>query len=50
MNETIELIKECKEALINRDAVTCYESGHSPCECTLCRIDRWLADHDKPKG
>ena len=35
----IEILTECKQALINRDAVLCYNSGHNQCKCTLCKID-----------
>lgn len=41
MSETyIDLLREVKAALINRDAVHCYNSGTFPCNCTLCKIDR----------
>ena len=39
-SEYSELLNECKEALINRDAVKCYNSGHEICQCTLCKINR----------
>jgi hypothetical protein len=40
----IELLKEAKEALINRDAVKCYNSGDKICQCTLCNIDNYLKE------
>ena len=46
--KTADLLKECKQALLNRDAVRCYESGHNPCQCTLCKIDRYLEELCKP--
>ncbi len=36
----IQLLNEAIQALENRDAVTCYESTHSPCQCTLCKLKR----------
>lgn len=42
----IELLKECKEALINRDAVKCYDSGEHPCNCTLCKIERFIGENN----
>jgi hypothetical protein len=36
------LLIEAKEALYNRDAVTCYFSGDHPCECTMCKINRFV--------
>lgn len=38
----IEILKQAKEALINRDAVKCYDSGNKECRCTLCEIDRYI--------
>jgi len=40
----IEILKEAKEALINRDAIKCYDSGDNSCECTLCKIDKYLKE------
>ena len=37
-----EILKQAKEALINRDAVRCYNSGDEECRCTLCEIDRYI--------
>lgn len=42
-----QLLIEANEALIRRDAVQCYESGHVPCQCTLCKIKRYLNDDKK---
>lgn len=44
----IDLLIECKEALINRDAIKCYDSGEYPCKCTLCKINEYL-NNDKMK-
>lgn len=38
----INLLLECKQALINRDAIKCYNSGTYPCECTICKIDDFI--------
>lgn len=44
--EAILLLKESKQALINRDAVACYNSGTFPCVCTLCKIERFLNKYE----
>jgi len=49
----IEILKEAKEALINRDAVRCYDSGNKICNCTLCKISRYITEKEnkiKPNG
>jgi hypothetical protein len=43
----IEILTQAKEALINRDAVKCYDSGDKVCHCTLCEIDRYIKDKIK---
>lgn len=45
--EAIQLLLEAKQALINRDAVKCYDSGEHPCNCTLCKIDRFVNDKNR---
>jgi hypothetical protein len=45
----IEILKEAKEALINRDAVKCYDSGDKICNCILCKIDRYIENKIKSK-
>lgn len=46
ITELKTLLAEAKEALMNRDPHTrakeCYDSGHTPCQCTLCRINAAL--------
>jgi hypothetical protein len=41
--DVIGVLQEAKEALMNRDPMTrekqCYDSGHTPCQCTLCKIN-----------
>lgn len=34
------LLEDARQALINRDAVRCYDSNDDPCGCTICKIDR----------
>lgn len=46
--EHAELLREAKAALINRDAVQCYVSGTTPCECTICKINRMLTESEIP--
>lgn len=45
--EATQLLLEAKQALINRDAVKCYDSGEHPCNCTLCKIDRFVEKNNK---
>lgn len=44
--DAIQLLLEAKQALINRDAVKCYDSGEHPCNCTLCKIDRFVEQNN----
>ena len=48
ITELKSLLAEAKEALMNRDPHTrskeCYDSGHVPCKCTLCKINEALND------
>ena len=41
-----EILKQAKEALINRDAVRCYNSGDEECRCTLCEIDKYIREQE----
>jgi len=44
MNNIIELLEECKQALFNVNAVQCYNSGDFPCECTMCKINNKIEE------
>jgi hypothetical protein len=51
LRTAISLLVEAKEALMNRDPQTrekqCYTSGHTPCQCTLCKINEFLINQNK---
>ncbi len=44
--EALKLLQEARQALFNRDAIKCYDSGESPCNCTMCKIDTYLATNN----
>jgi len=43
----IKLLTQAREALINKDAVECYDSGTEICTCTLCEISRYITTRER---
>lgn len=47
IKRTMAVLREAKEALLNLNEGRCFNSGHTPCQCTPCKIDAELQALEK---